>query len=70
MKIELPTALEGWQVKSVGEVFDINVETLPSSTATDFQFRYISLESVYPEQIDFASVQQIRFGDARVERAD
>jgi type I restriction enzyme S subunit len=64
MKIELPTALGGWQVKPVGEVFDINSETLPNSTAADFQFRYIPLESVYPEQIDFASVQQIRFGEA------
>lgn len=64
MKIELPTALEDWQVKPVGEVFDINPETLPSSTAADFQFRYIPLESVCPEQIEFASVHQIRFGEA------
>ena len=64
MKIELPGKLKDWQLKGVREVFDIVSETLPNSTPADFQFRYIPLESVHPEYVDFASVQQIRFGEA------
>jgi type I restriction enzyme S subunit len=64
MKIETPGALKDWQAKPVGDIFEINSETLPNSTSTDFCFRYITLESVYSERIDFESVQQIRFGEA------
>src|ERR1019366_1665421 len=64
MKAHLPTSLKDWQLKPVCEVFKINPETLPNSTEADFRFRYIALESVHPERIDFTSVQQIRFGEA------
>lgn len=64
MRIELSQALKGWQAKDIGEVFEVNPETLPNSTPPDFLFRYIPLESVYPERIDFASVQEIRFSEA------
>jgi type I restriction enzyme S subunit len=64
MKIETPSALKDWQVKPVGDIFEINSEILPNSTSSDFRFRYITLESVYSERIDFESVQQVCFGEA------
>jgi type I restriction enzyme S subunit len=64
VQIEVPTTMKDWEVKPVGDVFDINPEALPTSTSPEFRFRYIPLEAVYTERIDFDSVQEIRFGEA------
>lgn len=54
----------GWEVKRLKNVFDVNGETLPSRTDPNFKFRYITIESVMTEKIDFENCPEYKFGEA------
>lgn len=57
----LPT---GWEMKKLEDVFYINELSLPANTPTDFQFRYIPIEKVSTNHIDYEHCEQFGFQDA------
>lgn len=54
----------GWEVKKLKDVFYINELALPANTPSDFQFRYIPIEKVSTNHIDFENCEQFEFQDA------
>lgn len=54
----------GWEVKKLKDVFYINELTLPANTPSDFQFRYIPIEKVSTNHIDYENCEQFEFQDA------
>lgn len=54
----------GWTVKKLSKVFFVNDESLPSKTEPTFKFRYITIESVSTEHIDFESCPQYEFRES------
>lgn len=58
---DLPT---GWEVKKLKDVFYINELALPANTPSDFQFRYIPIEKVSTNHIDYENCEQFEFQDA------
>ena len=57
----LPT---GWEMKKLEDVFYINELSLPANTPTDFRFRYIPIEKVSTNHIDYEHCEQFGFQDA------
>ncbi len=54
----------GWEVKRIFDIFSVNDESLPSKTAPTFKFRYITIESVSTEFIDFKNCPEYEFKDS------
>lgn len=54
----------GWEVKKLKDVFYINELALPANTPSDFQFRYIPIEKVSTNHIDYENCEQFDFQDA------
>lgn len=54
----------GWKVKRIFDIFSVNEESLPSKTDPTFKFRYITIESVSTEFIDFNSCPEYEFKDS------
>ena len=54
----------GWEVKKLKDVFYINELSLPANTPSDFQFRYIPIEKVSTNHIDYENCEQFEFQDA------
>lgn len=54
----------GWEVKKLKEVFYVNQNSLPSQTGSNFTFRYITIEAVQTENIDFESCPEYAFKDS------
>lgn len=54
----------GWKVKKLKDVFYINELSLPSNTPADYQFRYITIEQVSTNHIDYENCEAFRFSDA------
>lgn len=54
----------GWEVKKLKDVFYINKLALPANTPSDFQFRYIPIEKVSTNHIDYENCEQFDFQDA------
>lgn len=54
----------GWEVKKLKDVFYINKLALPANTPSDFQFRYIPIEKVSTNHIDYENCEQFEFQDA------
>lgn len=54
----------GWEVKKLKDVFYINELALPANTPSDFQFRYIPIEKVSTNHIDYENCEQFEFQDA------
>lgn len=54
----------GWEVKKLKDVFYINELSLPSNTPADYQFRYITIEQVSTNHIDYENCEAFRFSDA------
>lgn len=55
---------EGWEVKKLKEVFFVNQNSLPSQTDGNYTFRYITIETVQPENIDFDSCPKYEFKES------
>lgn len=55
---------KGWNVKKLSEIFEVNKETLPSTTDPNYKFRYITIESVSTESIDYNSCPKYAFKDS------
>lgn len=55
---------KGWEVKKLKDVFFVNQNSLPSQTDGNFTFRYITIEAVQTENIDFASCPEYAFKDS------
>ena len=54
----------GWEVKKLKDVFYINELALLANTPSDFQFRYIPIEKVSTNHIDYENCEQFEFQDA------
>lgn len=54
----------GWEVKKLKDVFFVNNNSLPSQTDSNFTFRYITIEAVQTENIDFESCPEYAFKDS------
>lgn len=54
----------GWEVKKLKDVFYINELALPANTPSNFQFRYIPIEKVSTNHIDYENCEQFEFQDA------
>lgn len=54
----------GWEVKKLKDVFYINELSLPANTPSDFQFRYIPIEKVSTNHIDYENCELFEFQDA------
>jgi len=54
----------GWKEKKLKDVFYINELSLPSNTPADYQFRYITIEQVSTNHIDYENCEAFRFSDA------
>lgn len=55
---------KGWEVKKVKDVFSINSDSLPSKTDSNYKFKYITIESVSTEKINFNDCLEFNFKDA------
>lgn len=53
-----------WEVKKLKDVFYVNQNSLPSQTDGNFTFRYITIEAVQTENIDFESCPEYVFKDS------
>lgn len=49
---------------TIGEMAELNAESLGTKTPKDHTFKYIDLSSVSHGSIDMASLEQFRFADA------
>jgi type I restriction enzyme S subunit len=54
----------GWELKYLKDVFAINLESLSSKTDPNYSFRYITIEAVSTEIIDFKSCPIYLFKDS------
>src|SRR5690554_5425786 len=54
----------GWEVKKLKDVFFVNQNSLPSQTDGNFTFRYITIEAVQTENIEFESCPEYAFKDS------
>ena len=54
----------GWEVKKVKDLFFMNQNTLSNQTDADFKFRYITIEAVNTESIDFESCPDFSFKES------
>jgi type I restriction enzyme S subunit len=55
---------KGWEVKRVKDVFEINQKSLPSQTDGNYKFRYITIEAVNTENIDFENCPDYLFKES------
>ena len=55
---------KGWVVKKVKDLFYLNQNTLSNKTDANYRFRYITIESVNTEHIDFESCPEFSFKDS------
>ena len=55
---------KGWTVKRLKEIFDINNEMLPSKTDQNFKFRYITIETVKTEIVDYDNCPEYYFKES------
>lgn len=55
---------KGWKVKRLRDIFDVNQNSLPSRTDGNFTFRYITIEAVQTEHIDFDNCPEYAFKDS------
>ena len=58
----LPGFSGEWEVERLGDIADIDPESLPGNTPSNFEFRYISLEDV--DTGSLTSYSEVTFGDA------
>ena len=61
---KIGTVPSGWIKKKLKDVFYINEFSLPSNTPADYQFKYITIEQVSTNQIDYGNCETFRFSDA------
>ena len=54
----------GWEVKKVKDLFFMNQDTLSNKTDADYKFRYITIEAVNTESIDFESCPEFSFKES------
>ena len=55
---------KGWEVKRVKDVFEINQISLPSQTDGNYKFRYVTIEAVNTENIDFENCPEYLFKES------
>ncbi|MBQ8968279.1 MAG: restriction endonuclease subunit S [Bacteroidaceae bacterium] len=58
---ELPS---GWVVKKLKDIFDINELSLPSNTPPDYQFKYIPIEQISTNHIEYAGCDSFIFSES------
>ena len=54
----------GWEINILKDIFTINDESLSSKTDPKFKFRYITIESINTENIDYENCPTYNFEDA------
>lgn len=55
---------KGWTIKTINDVFTVNEHTLGASTAPDFRFRYIELELVDTQVVNYEAANCYFFSDS------
>jgi len=55
---------KGWEVKNLKDIFFVNLNTLPSQTEGNYTFKYITIEAVNTENIDFESCPEYLFKES------
>lgn len=55
---------EGWGLKSVADVFSVNDEVLSSGTFADYRFKYLELELVDTQRIEYDNAVSYVFSEA------
>jgi type I restriction enzyme S subunit len=55
---------KGWEMKRLKDVFFVNQDSLPSQTDSNFTFKYITIEAVETENIDFENCPEYAFKDS------
>lgn len=55
---------QGWELKRLKDVFNINELSLPSNTSKEYLFRYIPIEHVETNHIAFENCELFRFDEA------
>lgn len=54
----------GWQIKKVNDLFYLNQNVLPNRTDPSYRFRYITIESVNTESINFDNCDEFTFNES------
>jgi type I restriction enzyme S subunit len=54
----------GWKISYLKDVQEINKESLPASTDPNYILKYITIEAVFTDKIDFDKVPEYRFSEA------
>lgn len=54
----------GWDVKRVCELFNMNQNSLSNKTDADYKFKYITIENVNTEKIDFINCPEYSFKES------
>ncbi len=60
----IPHVPADWEVKSVADVYTVNDEVLGSNTPADFCFKYLELELVDTQNIDYEKAVVYKFSEA------
>lgn len=55
---------KGWKISYLKDVQDINRESLPASTDPNYMLKYITIEAVFTDRIDFNKVPEYKFSEA------
>lgn len=55
---------KGWKISYLKDVQDINKESLPASTDPNYTLKYITIEAVFTDRIDFDKVPEYKFSEA------
>lgn len=54
----------GWEIKRVNDLFYLNQNVLPNRTDSSYRFRYITIESVNTESINFDNCDEFIFNES------
>lgn len=54
----------GWKISYLKDVQEINKESLPASTDANYTLKYITIEAVFTDRIDFNKVPEYKFSEA------
>ena len=54
----------GWKISYLKDVQEINKESLPASTDANFRLKYITIEAVFTDRIDYNKVPEYKFLEA------
>ena len=60
----IPLIPEGWSLKQVADVYTVNDEVLGSKTPASFNFKYVELDLVDTQNVNYCGAQAYKFDEA------